>query len=230
MMKSPAHTTSQFCLLAVMALVSSCATPPPIPPEDPNKPKPLFEWHEAAAGAAKGPVSVKIVIDQQKATIYRGGQEIAWTMVASGTTNHPTPTGSFTVKEKKVDKKSNLYGKIYDKDGKVVNNDAKMGEDEIPEGGRFDGSQMTYWMRITNDGVGMHIGPIPRPGHPASHGCVRLPRAFAKRIYDTVSVGTPVTIIQSEGPTEEDKAKQLAEQEAQKPRGIFGRRAKSNNS
>ncbi len=73
---------SKLCLLAVMALVSSRAATPPTPPEDPNKPKLLFEWHEAAAGAAKGPVSVKIVIDQQKATIYRGGQEIAWTMVA----------------------------------------------------------------------------------------------------------------------------------------------------
>lgn len=149
---------------------------------------------------------MKIVIDQQKATIYRGGQEIAWTTVASGTISHPTPTGAFSIKEKKVDKKSNLYGKIYDKDGNLVNGDAKMGEDEIPEGGRFEGSQMTYWMRVTDDGVGMHIGPIPRPGHRASHGCIRLPRAVAKRLYDTVSIGTPVTIIASEGPTAEEKA------------------------
>ena len=178
MTKYPTHTTSKLCLLAVMALVSSSAATPLTPPEDPNKPKVLFEWHEAAAGAAKGPVSVKIVIDQQKSTIYRGGQEIAWTMVALSTTNHPTPTGRFTVKERKVGKNSNLYGKIDDKDGKVVNNDGKMGADEIPEGGCFDGSQMTFWMRITNDGLGMHIGCAPgsRP---------RMAVGVATRLYQT---------------------------------------------
>jgi len=163
-----------------MALVSSSAATPLTPPEDPNKPKVLFEWHEAAAGAAKGPVSVKIVIDQQKSTIYRGGQEIAWTMVALSTTNHPTPTGRFTVKERKVDKNSNLYGKIDDKDGKVVNNDGKMGADEIPE------RRLLRW--FPDDLLDAHHqrrlrhAHWLRPGQPASHGCggchAPLPNAF----------------------------------------------------
>lgn len=224
-MTASAINTPHICLLAAIALISSCATTPP-PPEDPNKPKPLFEWGEAAASAAQGPVSVKIIIDQQKAIIYKGGLEIAWTTIASGTVNHPTPTGQFKVREKTVDKRSNIYGKIYDKDGKLVNGDAKMGEDEIPEGGRFEGSQMTYWMRFTDDGVGMHIGPIPHPGRRASHGCVRLPRAVAKRVFQTVTVGTPVTIIESEGPTEQER---LA-QESQQGKGFFGRLTKRSSS
>jgi lipoprotein-anchoring transpeptidase ErfK/SrfK len=54
---------------------------------------------------------------------------------------------------------------------------------------------MPYWMRLTWRGIGMHAGPIPRPGNPASHGCIRLPRPFAIQLYQIVRIGTPVRII-----------------------------------
>ena len=53
---------------------------------------------------------------------------------------------------------------------------------------------MPYWMRITSWGVGMHAGPIPDPGSPASHGCIRLPHEMARTLFSVVQIGTPVTI------------------------------------
>ena len=195
--KIVAVTLSRLALLGVLLALTACVHPvPPAPiPTAKVVPKPLYQWDEEAAVKAKGPVSVKIIVDEQKAHVYKGKTEIGWTTVASGIHKYPTPVGRFKVLERVEDKHSNLYGKIYDKNGKVVVNDARMGRDEIPEGGRFEGAQMAYWMRVTDDGIGMHVGPIPHPGSRASHGCIRLPREAARLLFKTVSLGTPVTII-----------------------------------
>ena len=46
-------------------------------------------------------------------------------------------------------------------------------------------------MRLTDTGVGLHIGYVP--GRPASHGCIRFKRDAATQIFDLVKVGTPVS-------------------------------------
>jgi hypothetical protein len=182
---------------ACVLLIASCAQQPagPSPEEvaaEAAKPKPLYEWHGDIAG---GPKSVKIDIDQQKAFLYRGDREVGWTTVATGIYSHPTPTGNFKILEKTVSKRSNLWGKIYSVSGKVAVADARAGRDEVPEGGRFEGASMPYWMRLTGDGIGMHQGPIPRPGRRASHGCIRVHSGFVRRLFDFVEIGTPVSIV-----------------------------------
>lgn len=155
-----------------------------------NKP-PLFDWK---GDTITGPATVNILLSEQKAYIFRGGQEAGWTYLASGTANHRTPTGSFTVLEKKAQKSSNRYGVIVNSAGNVVDWDATAGRESVPSGGRFVGAPMPYWMRITAGGVGMHAGPIPQPGMPASHGCIRLPQEMAAKLFEVVDVGTKVTI------------------------------------
>lgn len=187
---------AQTSVLAASFWLSSCKTPtaPPPPVVEPaKKPAGLFEWQ----GEGKSISSIKINVDEQKAYLYNGEDQIGWTYVATGITSFPTPTGEFKIMEKIADKVSNLYGKGYDANGKLVNSDFKQGRDLLPPGGRFEAAKMTYFMRLTGDGVGMHIGPIPRPGRRASHGCIRLPSKFAGTIFKNVSVGTPVTIVGS---------------------------------
>jgi lipoprotein-anchoring transpeptidase ErfK/SrfK len=46
--------------------------------------------------------------------------------------------------------------------------------------------------RIDQYGVALHAGF--NPGHPASHGCIRLPGQFAKKLYSVTGIGTPVYI------------------------------------
>jgi hypothetical protein len=193
----------------MVALLSSCAQldllkpkpkpapAPPVaekkPPPEPIKPPPpsrLYEWRGSDDYVSR----IEISINEQKARFYRGDKEVGWTTVASGVHRYPTPTGSFAVLEKVQNKKSNLYGRIYNKNGKLVKRNAKMGVDSIPNGGRFQGAPMPYFLRLTNDGIGMHAGPIPRPGNRASHGCIRMPKKFAPILYRYVDIGTPVTI------------------------------------
>ncbi|MDX2343320.1 MAG: L,D-transpeptidase family protein [Acidimicrobiia bacterium] len=159
-------------------------------PQEKAKPGKLYEWN----GNGRPVSRVVVSIDEQRARFYDGDEQIGWSTVASGVSKHATPVGHFEVLEKVEKKKSNLYGKIYNKQGKVVKSNAKMGEDKIPPGGRFDGAKMPYFMRLTYDGIGLHAGPIPRPGRPASHGCIRMPKQMAPILYEHVTNGTPVTV------------------------------------
>jgi hypothetical protein len=115
--------------------------------------------------------------------------------VATGKKSHPTPAGDYTIRAKEKSYSSNLYGKIYDAQNVVLVADADARMDLVPEGGRFEGATMPYWMRLTDTGVGMHVGYVP--GRPASHGCIRLKRDVATQIFDLVKVGTPVVIANS---------------------------------
>lgn len=154
---------------------------------------PLFVWN---GGTQQGPLSVNIDLSEQKAYLFKAGQSVGWTYVATGRSGFATPTGSFRITEKIANKHSNRYGRIVDRNGNVVNSNATAGVSRIPPGGRFVGAAMPYWMRITGYGVGLHAGAIPNPGAPASHGCIRLPRDFASTLFENATVGTRVTIMQ----------------------------------
>jgi lipoprotein-anchoring transpeptidase ErfK/SrfK len=64
--------------------------------------------------------------------------------------------------------------------------------DSAPSGTHFQGAAMKWFLRLTGDGVGMHIGILP--GYPASHGCVRESVEGAKLFYDHAKVGTHVDV------------------------------------
>jgi lipoprotein-anchoring transpeptidase ErfK/SrfK len=184
-----------LAMVAALLSLSSCAHPVFQKKEETIKaaePPPLFSWDGASIS---GKPKVVINLEEQKARIFDNGIEVAWTYVATGTDSHPTPTGVFRISEKKVDKKSNTWGIIVDSSGDTVNWNANSRSSNIPEGGRFVGAPMPNWMRLTNGGIGMHGGPIPNPGSPASHGCIRLPYAMAERMYEELPSGTPVTIM-----------------------------------
>lgn len=150
--------------------------------------------------AAATPENTKILISlqDQRGLLLTNDMVAMDFPVATGKRSHPTPTGTFTIIEKKRTYSSNLYGKIYDAENNVVNSDANTRTDTVPEGGRFEGASMPYWMRLTNSGVGLHVGYVP--GRPASHGCIRLPRSVAPEIFERVKIGTPVEIQDSIDP------------------------------
>jgi lipoprotein-anchoring transpeptidase ErfK/SrfK len=178
-------------VVLALAIFASCATKPKPTVQAKKEPFHLYEWH---GDGVKGRVSLKISLEEQKAHFYRDKHEVGWTYVASGKPSHPTPKGHFQILEKKEDKVSNLYGVLLDANGDVVNSDFNLSKDTLPEGMQFQPARMPYFMRVTNDGVGMHAGRIPKPGSTASHGCIRLPREMAEKFFSNVDVGTPVTI------------------------------------
>jgi lipoprotein-anchoring transpeptidase ErfK/SrfK len=183
-------------LLAAFALVGCASTelpPPPLPPPRVStEPLPLYEWNPEVL---YGEPSIVIDLRIQRAEVYIGGLFAGWSVVATGKEGYNTPAGDYTILQKLVDKHSTLYGKIVDAYGNTVKGDADARRDSVPPGGRFLFAPMPYWMRLTWRGIGMHAGPIPRPGRPASHGCIRFPRDFAIQLFQIVRIGTPVQII-----------------------------------
>lgn len=130
---------------------------------------------------ASGGAGVKVVISipQQKAYVFRDGDLFGISPVSTGKPGHPTPVGTFRISQKKVHHRSNRYAN----------------------------APMPYMQRLTDYGIAIHAGALP--GYPASHGCIRLPRSFAKKLYDITTHGTPVTITNQRPDSPED-ARNLA--------------------
>ncbi|WP_375394663.1 L,D-transpeptidase [uncultured Sphingomonas sp.] len=116
--------------------------------------------------APAGPVTVIVSLKTQKAYAYRNGVAIGVSTVSTGTRGHATPTGVFTVLQKYADHVSNQY----------------------------KGAAMPFMQRLTWGGIAMHAGNLP--GYPASHGCIRLPLAFAKLLFGITRMGVTVVITQ----------------------------------
>ena len=142
--------------------------------------------------ASKENSAVEISLKDQRGILLIDGAIAMDFPVATGKASHPTPEGSYQIIEKKKDHKSNLYGRIVSGEGQTVVSDADTRSDTVPQGGRFVGAPMPYWMRLTTTGVGLHVGYIP--GRPASHGCIRLKKDVAVELFGILDLGSPVTI------------------------------------
>jgi hypothetical protein len=116
--------------------------------------------------APAGPVTIIVSLKTQKAYAYRNGVAIGVSTVSTGTKGHATPTGVFTVLQKDADHVSNIY----------------------------DDAPMPFMQRLAWGGIAMHGGNLP--GYPASHGCIRLPLAFAKLLFGITRMGITVVITQ----------------------------------
>jgi len=121
----------------------------------------------------KGPQQIFISINQQKLHLYSNGVHVADTSIATGVESLPTPLGVFSVIQKQVFHRSNIYSN----------------------------APMPFMQRITWSGVAMHEGESI--GHRASHGCIRMPHDFAVRLYHLTKLNTRVIIANAElKPTE----------------------------
>ncbi len=135
---------------------------------------------------------IVINISEQKVFVYQGSYLAGRSPITTGKPGHDTPPGHYSIISKDINHKSNLYGVHLDEHGVVISGDAKAG-DPLPPGATYDSADMPYYLRIREDGVGLHAGYLP--GSPASHGCIRLPHAFAELLYSNVSEGTPVDVV-----------------------------------
>ncbi len=122
-----------------------------------------YVWNPAAA--PDGEIEIVVSIPMQLAYVYRGGQLIGASTVSTGKPGHDTPTGTFTILQKRQSHFSNIY----------------------------DNAPMPFMQRLTWDGIALHAGQIP--GTPASHGCVRLPMAFARHLFGATGIGTRVHVV-----------------------------------
>lgn len=134
----------------------------------------------------------KIVIElkEQKAYLYKNGSVVGISPVSTGREGYSTPAGRYAVLAKDIDHRSSYYGS-YLVNGRVVKAGVDVRKDPKPPGATYLGSPMFYYLQIAPT-YGLHAGELP--GYAASHGCIRLPAAWAKRFYHASHVGTPVMI------------------------------------
>ena len=140
------------------------------------------------------PENTRIVVSipKQRTYLMIGEEIVADAPVSSGKRGHESPRGHMRVLEKDPNHHSTLYGDFVDGSGRIVRGGVSARIDSAPSGTHFAGAAMKWFLRLTEDGVGMHIGILP--GYPASHGCIRESVDGAKLFYDHVKVGTMVDV------------------------------------
>ena len=143
-------------------------------------------------GVNPGNSHVIVSISKQRAYLLTGDQIAIDSPISSGKRGHGTPAGSFTVTQKDKDHRSSLYGDYKDSKGRTVRAGISARIDSAPSGTHYVGAPMKWFMRLTAEGVGMHVGILP--GYPASHGCIRMPEQAAEMFFQRVKLGTPVRV------------------------------------
>ena len=159
------HPVPAAAPLPVVAPAPEVLIPAP-PPTNvaPPKPQPAPLPAPAPAPPASDGIRIVVSIAEQAAYVLDGGKVVARSPVSTGKRGHETPTGTFRILQKKVHHRSTTY----------------------------DNAPMPYMQRLTWSGVALHAGALP--GYPASHGCIRMPRSFAKKLYGVTSHATLVTV------------------------------------
>jgi hypothetical protein len=114
-----------------------------------------------------GPMKIVAVLDIQRIYIFQNDELIGFSTISAGKKGKETPTGYFNILQKNIDHKSNLYSN----------------------------APMPFMQRLTWDGIALHGGHIP--GYPASHGCIRLPKAFAEALYGVTQMDQEVVVLQN---------------------------------
>ena len=142
----------------------------PAPTAQPRKPKARRPSAKTEAAVKEtnakpqGPLIIAVSIEQQKVRVYDANGLFAESPVSTGMKGHSTPMGVFSIIQKHKMHRSNIYS----------------------------GAPMPYMQRITWSGVAMHAGVLP--GYPASHGCIRMPMAFAVKMWNWTRMGARVII------------------------------------
>jgi hypothetical protein len=124
-------------------------------------------------------IRMVVSLPQQRLYVFRNGELLTTSEVSTGKRGHGTPTGTFRILQKAVFHRSNLYSS----------------------------APMPYMQRLTEGGVALHAGHVP--GYPASHGCIRLPLAMAKKLYTLTNFSTTAVTVTRSKPRDADAAFQL---------------------
>jgi lipoprotein-anchoring transpeptidase ErfK/SrfK len=160
----PAHATQSYEARVTASAASRAALADMVQTFGTDHLKPGKYLWRNDAEDIAGPDRVVISLDNQLAFLYHGDTLVAAASISTGMDGRESPAGVFQV----------------------------LGKTPMYHSKKYDNAAMPFAQFITGYGIALHAGP--NPGHPASHGCIRLPSGFAKKLYGVTDVGTPVLI------------------------------------
>jgi lipoprotein-anchoring transpeptidase ErfK/SrfK len=137
-------------------------------PEPVEPPPPPPPLPPTPEEALDGGVLIVVSLASQRMYVFRDGDLWDSSKVSTGRRGNETPVGTFPILQKKVHHRSNLY----------------------------DDAPMPYMQRLTWGGVALHAGHVP--GYAASHGCIRMPKAFAKKLYGITGFSSTAVVVTDE--------------------------------
>ncbi|WP_240505859.1 L,D-transpeptidase family protein [Erythrobacter colymbi] len=126
-------------------------------------------------------VVITVSLKSQQMHVFRDGEMWKTSPVSTGKRGKRTPTGVFAILQKKRFHRSNLYSN----------------------------APMPWMQRLTWSGIAIHAGRLP--GYPASHGCIRIPAAFASELYKVTGATTTAVIVVDEALPDGEAALALAQ-------------------
>ena len=136
----------------------------------PAQARPRTQISASNAFETPDPLLIVVSLRRQRLTVFNSSGVVTESPVSSGQPEFPTPTGVFSIIGKEVEHESNIY----------------------------EGAAMPFMQRLTWTGTALHAGNLP--GYAASHGCIRLPWSFSKRLFDMTQINTRV-IVTKDDPT-----------------------------
>jgi lipoprotein-anchoring transpeptidase ErfK/SrfK len=170
---NPPVLTSEPSLNGPVSATPPVVAPVPAPAPAPKAPKKTGPVDSLKPGQFvwegsdiyQGPMKIVAVLDIQRIYVFQNDKLLGFSTISTGKKGKETPSGIFNILQKNIDHKSNLYSN----------------------------APMPYMQRLTWDGIAMHGGHLP--GYPASHGCIRLPHAFAKALFGATQLNQEVVVL-----------------------------------
>ena len=145
---------------------------------------------------------LKVDISEQRVRLYVDGKVALCSPCTTGAKrklepntgvirNKSTPKGTFKIQEKIADKRSTIFGKMYQGKKLVYKGDRRKYKGKKA---KYVGASLKNWMRLTSGGIGLHASNYVKR-YPGSNGCIRLPYKVSRTIFKSVRKGTPVSIV-----------------------------------
>ncbi|MEL7728445.1 L,D-transpeptidase family protein [Citromicrobium bathyomarinum] len=153
---------------------------PPSPPATRKVAKPTAGMPPSVDQVLRSGTLVVISKGSQQMYVYRNGELWDTSPVSTGKPGKDTPAGVFPILQKRVHHRSNIYSN----------------------------APMPHMQRLTWGGIAIHAGKLP--GYPASHGCIRLPKAFARELYGITEMGATTVVVVDQALGSEWQARQMA--------------------
>ena len=120
------------------------------------------------AAPAEGTLVITVDLAAQVLSVFRDGHEIGAAAILYGADAKPTPLGIYPITQKDADHRSNIYG----------------------------GAPMPYMLRLTNDGIAIHASEVEDGS--MTHGCIGVPKDFARRLFAVAKLGDRVIVTRGE--------------------------------